>query len=484
MSITITPHEEYTLMAEPLDNNRRAVKGSFFIKAKQSLLPHPSQVDTSSPEQKARYAQYVAGAEFPEFTKTTLASMLGKMKIDQSMVEVDDKLSYLLEDTDGDGLSIDGLLESCASNSLQAKWHLLLTDFKGLSDTAIDELSVADREQMNARATINQYTRENVIDWYYSRINGRMQLVYVLLREKGSVLNPNTLEQESAVSYLRLVLTEDGYYQQKLIGTETGGYSEGEKHEIRVGGQPLKFIPVEIASDCELPVGCMPMETGFLTGIVDLALYAYRVSADYKESLRGMKPMVNVFGIDEQAWKTYKEVNGRDYTARGGDSVNLWDKDVKVELLNPEFALTPFTEYKQENATDVRAIGGVYNTENAVQRSATEILTESNASNAILQPLASSTENAVKRSILYCGMFEGIYPAENLSDYMDKVQVEMPREFAISKLSADEVRVLMDMRDSGEISSEEFIKTVKAGGWLTSEVDEIVNASVDMPPTE
>lgn len=480
--IDITPHEEYTLMADQLDNNRRAVGGPFFIKQKDSLLPHPSQVDTESRAQRIRYQQYKFGAEFPDYTKSTLQSMLGKMKVDQTKVELPDAIQYLEQDTNGDGLSLKGLLESCASNSLQAKWHILIADYKGLTDVGIDELSPLDIEKMNPRATINQYSRENVIDWYFSRVNGKMQLVYMLLRECGSTLDPDTLEQTDVTSYMRLVLDEDGYYQQKLTSNDSAGFAEGEKLPVMVGNEQLQFIPWAIASDCEVPVGRMPLETGFLTSIVDLALFRYRVSADYKESLSSLQPMVNISGIDQQGWDTFTSINQRDYIATGAKSPNIFENpETKVELTEPSLSLEQFDTFFERNDRDVRARGGVNNTDNATQRTATEILTESNANNAMLNPLASSTESAVKLASAYCAMFEGLVKPDAVMDYMDNIVIDMPCEFAISKLTSEEVKVLLDIVDTGLISGEEFLRMMEKGGWKLSEVDKIMSELSETP---
>ena len=482
MTLDITPHPEWALMADQLDNNRRAVKGAFFVKQKHDLLPHPSQVDTKSKAQRMRYAQYLAGAEFPEYTSSTLSSMLGKMAIDKTKIELPDALSYLESDTDGDGLSLDGLLESCASNALQAKWHVLIADYQGLTDVSVDDLSIADVEMLRPRATINQYSRENVVDWYFSRINGKMQLVYMLLHEHGTIFDEDTYEQTPVDSYLRLVLGEDGYYQQKLTTTNTSGISEGEKIPMMVGGKQLQFIPWALASDCEVPVGQMPVDTGFLTTIADLALFRYRVSADYKESLSSLQPMVNISGIDEQGWVTFKSINGRDYIATGAKSPNIFENpETRVELTEPSLSLEQFETFFERNDRDVRARGGVNNTESETQRTATEILTESNASNAMLNPLANSVEDAVKLAVSYCAMFEGLVDADTVNSYSDSFTISMPRDFAMSKLSADEVRVLLEVVGSGYMSQDEFLRLLEKGGWTISEADKIMREIGDAP---
>lgn len=474
MSITINENTELNILRDEMDTIRRAVKGSPFIKQKDSLLPHPSQVDTTSDAQRKRYAEFKAGAEFPEYTKTTLASMLGKMSLNQMTVNLPGDIEYLIKDVDGDNLSMKGLAESCASNALQVKWHVLVSDYKGLTDAAIEDLTIDKKEQANTRATINQYSRENVADYFFSRKNGKMQLIYLLLREVGTVLNSN-FEQEKVTSYMRLVLDDDGYYQQKLV-EGTDGYEEGDKVYIESGGAHLQFIPAVFVSDMELPLGRLPDELGFLSGVCDLALYAYRVSGLYKEALTGLQAMINVTGMSKQDYDDFETLNKRKYIGLGPKTYNLFSGDnVKIEMLNPAPAIEPFIQYKDNNATDVRAIGGVYNTTATTERTASEVMNEAATVNAQLNPLANSVEEGIKTACAYCYMLEGKVTQENVSGAIDLMEIVLPREFAISKLSTEEVAKLLDLYATGLLPKEELLTILKKGGWLESDVKALLS---------
>jgi len=474
MSITINENTELNILRDDMDNIRRAVKGSPFIKQKDSLLPHPSQVDTTSDAQRKRYAEFKAGAEFPEYTKTTLASMLGKMSLNQMTVNLPSDIDYLIKDVDGDNLSMKGLAESCASNALQVKWHVLVSDYKGLIDVAVEELTLDQVERANTRATINQYTRENVADYFFSRKNGKMQLIYLLLREVGTVLNDN-LEQEKVTSYMRLVLDDIGYYQQKLV-EGPDGYEEGEKIYIMSDGAHLQFIPAVFVSDMELPLGRLPDELGFLSGVCDLALYAYRVSALYKEALTGLQAMINVTGMSQQDYEEFEKLNKRAYIGLGPKTYNLFPgENIKIDMLNPEPAIAPFIEYKDNNAKDVRAIGGIYNTTATIERTASEVMNEAATVNAQLNPLANSVEESLKMACAYCYMLEGKVSQENVSDAVDLMNIALPREFSISKLSTEEVAKLLDLYTTALIPRDELLTILKKGGWLESDVKDLLN---------
>jgi hypothetical protein len=468
MTINTDPNSDYTMMSTEVEKVRDAVLGSFFVKRKPLYLPHPSSVDTTSPEQVERYRQYTCGAEFPEYTKSTLTSMLDKMSADDSNVELPDKISYLIEDSDGDGLSLKGLMESCASNVLQVKWHVLLADYKGLSDVDIDSVSIADKERLNPRATINQYSRENVIDWAFGRINGRMQLIYMLLRETGETIDTATGEKTEVESFLKLAINEGGYTQQKITADE-GGNEEGEIYPVIVSGQQLKFIPVEIVSDSEIQPGKMPLDTGFLTAISDLAYYCYRVSADHKECLSN-PPLIIASGIEDM--DGFEEDNGRRYFATGPHCVNVVrNENAKVTMTQSQQSQEQYDRYYDRSERKVRANGGSYKTEASVQQTAAEFMKNAEAQVAILGPMVNSIEPSIKTMCLYCGMFEGIYSVENLQSNIDDIEIKMPREFAVSKLTFNEVKTYIELFNNGQMSQAEMLKVLDLGGWLVSDAE-------------
>jgi len=466
MTTSITPNKHYSLMAPQLSEIRLAVKGAFFVKQEgASLLPHPSAVDTTSDLQKMRYKQYLSGAEFPEYTKTTLKAMISKMKLQDTFIELDSRLEYLIEDCDGDGTSLKGLAESCVNNILPVGWHFLLSDYQGLSSVGLDEVSIEDVEKANPRATIKQYSRENVLQWFFARKHGRMQLTYVLLRECGTEVDGDSFSEIDVTSYLRLGVDEQGYYQQKITYGE-GGVKEGDRNYVSVNNAPLQFIPYEIVSDAELTPGEFPIDTGYLTSIVDQSYFRYRVSASYKEALANLLPTLNVYGVTPQDWEDFKTTNARDYMASGSMTPNIFsNENTKVELLETNMSLQQFKEYFFDNTAMVRANGGIFNSDATNDRTATEVINEAEISVSVLTPIANSTQSGIERSILYCGMFEGIYQVENLESSLDDVVVNLPREFAARKLTVEEAKEYRENYALGVLSLDTYKKVMAAGGW-------------------
>ena len=97
---TISYHPEFTQMQDELKNVRTAILGSPFVKAeREALLPHPSSIDTTSKDAQMRYDAYLAGAEYDEFPKQTLKTLLGRMNFQSTAIELPERLSYLVENS-------------------------------------------------------------------------------------------------------------------------------------------------------------------------------------------------------------------------------------------------------------------------------------------------------------------------------------------------------------------------------------------------
>lgn len=475
----IVSHPEYTKMQQKVKETRICVAGEFFVKeAGLDLLPHPSSVDSTSKDAQVRYNIYLANAEWDAYPTQTLKSLVGRMKFDSAVIELPERISYLIESADGDGLSLAGMMHTTASEVLQLKWQCLVVDYQGLSDLPLEELSLADVKALNPRSTIKAYTRENVINWHYERVNGTMQLVYVMLREIGYAFEPHNANRTAIESYLILALDENGnYYQQKITKALNSSLSTGPMELVTVGGKPLKWLPVLFPSDEELPAGKLPMELGFLSPICDLALARYRMSAEYKETMRNLPPTTYTKGWTGNDHETFKECNGgRDFIITGSGSINNLPNNVTVEVVGINAQVEPYERYFERNTAQARQLGAVIPDDNSVNKTATEVATNAAEQNARLSGIADSIEAAYIRACLYCGMFEGLWSPDSIEENSDQITIELHREFTATKLSADEVRVIMELVMSGLKTREQAIRELEAGGWSKEDAETTLDA--------
>lgn len=481
VTTTVTTHPDYAFSQKGLRLVRDTIEGELRVKAcGETYLPHPCAIDKNSPEQVMRYQQYIAGAEFDGFPDLTRRGWLGKMQVNKATHEMPDRLNYLVQNADGDGTPLCGLMESVASNVMQTKYHVLVADYQGLSDVDTSQLSRADVERLQPRATIKQYTRESLVDYDYRRINGAMQLSYVKLMEIASELDYDSGTRMCVESYLTLALDEEGnYYQQKEVKGE-----KGERNYVTVSGAPLKWLPVHIVADEELPLGALPRGMGLIYPICSLSLSRYIVSADYKALLRALPPTVFTRGWKNGDADLFKELNGRDYLVFGSQGSNQLPGDVEVDIQSINDATSAFTQYFEDNADKVRAMGGIFRDKAESQKTATEADIDAGEQNAMLETLADSIERAFNRMIIYCGMLEGIFSPDDIESHIgEEVNVSLPRDFASPKLSVEEVRVLLDMIVAGVRTREQVVHALAQGGWDAKDAETTLSElENELPP--
>jgi predicted transport protein len=483
MSITIQYDQKLGEMLPEISKIRTVLKGAYAVKdAGQILLPSPNQVDNSSAQAATQYNKYLAGAEFDDYTKQTLQSMLGKLNLDNFMPELDSSVDYLVNDADGDGLSLKGLVESLASNALAVKWHVAAVDFRGLQSVALESASLEDAERENPRAVIKQYPRESVVMYNFATINGVKQLSFIMFLEVGVKFNPESFVQTQIKSYLVLALDENGdYYQQKYVyGDKDELQADGERNYVTVNGEPLKFIPIEFASDCEIESD-LPEEMGFLSPIADLCLHRYNVSADYKEALRKFVPTTDVFGMNEQDVEAFAKINGRGYRAIG--QTNIWpSENIRIETTSTDGSLDSFEKYDESSRQKIRSLGGVIPEYSQGDTSATEAMINATEQNAVLNPLVSGIENAVKNLIAYCAMFEGQVSQEEVSQYAGSINFDMPRDFAKIQPNTEAGRFILEMVNNRVMTREQAVKGLIKLGWHEGDMEDILSDIENIEP--
>lgn len=467
-------HPDYYFAANLMRVGRDCLEGEPRIKeARQAYLKHPSDIDTDSTAAVARYDRFIDGAEYDNAPAETKRSLLGKMRIADSDIELPERIEYLADDCDGDGRSLVSAIQSAVGRALMNKYDFLVVDYQGLGDADLDSVTIADVRAANPRAKIKQYSRENVVDWNFARINGVMQLEYIKLLERGYDFDKTTGQRVNIESYLILALDDDGnYYQQKEIFKEGVSDELSEPSYVSVSGSPLKWLPVFVVADEYLEAGEFPRSMGYLFPICLKSLDKYRVSAVYKEVQRSLAPTTFTGGWKEGDAKIFKEANnGREYIATGPTSVNNLPEGVTVDIVSGSAEMGDFQWYFDATDKKIRAMGGSVKSE-SVNMTATEADINATDQNAMLESLAHSTEEAFIMACQCCAMFEGLVSPDNMQDL--DVSINLPRDFATPRLTVDEVRVIFEGRTNGAFSHAEMMRQLQNGGWLIEDIETVL----------
>lgn len=477
---SISENPKYKAGVQIMERIRDAVRGQDFVKAKGERYLRPSHELTSDPIlARNRYVKYLEGAVFDGFTGQTMRALVGRLSADKMQIDVDAGIDYIINDIDNDGTTAESFIEQIAAEVLQLKWCIGVADYQGVTDLDAEHVSIADLEQIDARATIKLYARDNVVDWDFQRINGRMQLSFLLLREVSSVLDKEALTRKDVVSYIILALDENGeYYQQKLTQSEVkgGAYIKSDKSYPIVNGARLEWLPVYIFSDEALSSGKMPDSYGMLSPIADIAFDKYRVSADQKEAIRYLAPTTYIMGMDAADMDIFEQANGRKHIETGAGCVNIIPGDARVEIVGAATAVEHFAQYLDTQDRKVRALGGVFKTSQEAQRTATEASINNAEQNATLAGLDYSLRTGMKKLLAYCAMFEGLTQSENVEDYArDNIVIESNVDYGKTKLQPDEVRSINELYREGVIDLEELLQQLSSGGRLVADPEELAS---------
>lgn len=454
---------------------RIAVEGSAAVKhEREKLLPNPATVIHTEGERKdlqdKRYERYLRNAEFDAYTSQTQGVMLGKLDLQAANIEVPSGLEYLLEDSDGDGLSFaNGLLGSGVKNVTEAKWHIVVADYQGLVELDVEDVSIADAEvaKKNARVKFKQYPRESLIQHNTSTVNGVRQVDFLKFREFGYTFNKETGTREAVTSYLTLALDEDGnYYQQKYTEGVNGVQSStSERNEIK----GFNFIPFWVFSDEELQCGDFPQELGYLGRIAEVCYQRYQLSADFKEAL---EPPTTYVGVEELNMDEFENINKRRVIAKGEE--NVIPGKINVQTDDKSMPLQSFFDKFAETKQTLKDYGA-YVPESGGDETATKARINAAQQTAVLLPLAANLIEGTKALFAYAGVFEGLWGVDGVEAAKEQITVAINTEFETNSLTGMEFQqyamAIATLKDMGQYNDELVTKVMLEKGMYPKDMN-------------
>jgi len=330
-----------------------------------------------------------------------------------------------------------------------------------------EQLTVAQVQALGLRSSIKLYTRESVINWDFKRVNGIKQLSWIVLREIESEKEEGSFVTKDVKSYLLLALDENGnYYQRRYVEAETGGWSEPFYPETPSG--MFDFIPFEFAIQGDFPKGVIPDALGYLYPIASKSIARYNVSAQMKEALWfSGAPVSWSSGWTPMAFKTYKDMTGKDYISAGAGAHIPLPEGAAYGVMDWQAESSAFFTYLDRNAKEIEAVGGVFDIDNQQEEgTATAKVINSAEKMSVLSSLQSGLEKSYQRVISYCAMFEGV---------SDEVEINLNREFMSVKLTPQERDAIRNDYMQGVIGRLEALRQLENGGVLTDTAEMLLN---------
>lgn len=291
-----TQHPQYQAIAEDWQLMSDSLAGAGAVKGKTTTyLPKTlGQVEAeaaaktegsslTTAEAAQIYQGYLQRADFPLWVKDSLRTMMGLVARQEPQIKLPGRMASLENDATTDGFGLKQLFLRTVSELLTKGRAPLLAEFDD-----------------KGRPYIAAYTAETAPNWREGVVEGRRDLVLVVLTEEERKDADDEFSHESRTVY-RVLDLDDGRYRVRVLDDAGAQQADPVTPGQQAGdtARPLTFIPLVFAgsTDNNADVDEIP-----LLSMARAAMKYFALSADYYTSLHyTAHPQPWVAGLDPDA---------------------------------------------------------------------------------------------------------------------------------------------------------------------------------------
>lgn len=441
---------------------RDCIAGAETIKSKGTkYLPMPNAHDKSA-ENKARYRGYVQRAMFMNAVSNTIEGLVGQVFSADPVVDLPPEMELLLEDCDGNGMTLTQRAKKVLFDVLSFGRLGLLVDFPEpmAGENGMErDFTRAEMQDGTARANILQFDPADVINWRTRLVGGKTLLSLVVI-EMQYILRDDGFEIEEANEWRVLKLDETDQYVVEIWRKNPETTSTNVAPEPFVlykkyfprdsTGARLKFIPftfVGSLNNNESP------DKPPMYDISEINLGHYRNSADYEDSIymvgQGTPVATGLTaGWVKDVWKDKPlQLGSRGVIPlpAGGDfKIVAADENGMVK------------EGMDQKENQLAMLGAQLVMQQEVQRTLGEAQIERAVIESTLVQCAKNDGAAVQQCLKWAALFYGVDDGA--------ISFELSTDFAITKLSPEERKQLIMEWQSGAITFEEMRNGLRQSG--------------------
>lgn len=450
MAGVTTEHKDYAKHSPTWAKCRDAVEGEDAIKAKREMyLPRLTG------QSLAEYNAYLQRAMFYGASSRTVQGLVGAIFRKPPQIECGKDLEDRLKSIGGDGESIEQIGRDVAREQLETARVGILLD--------AEEASLG----KNAEPFLEVFPTEAITNWRCGVVNGREQLVLVVLKESyHESTSPDGFEVKEAPQYrvFRLMATDTQKpYCQVEKWRQTGelDVNSGSKVWIMVGepvilkmwgGRTVPFIPIclggpeGIGDDCEKPP---------ILDLVNVNLSHYRTSADLEHGRH--------FTCLPQVWIAGAGSNTGVMTIGSAVAWMFEEPHAKADYL--EFSgegLKHLSEALKEKQQLMAVQGArLLEEQKKVGEAADTVRLRQAGERSVLANIAQSTGDMLQRCLSWVALWMSASP--------DEVVVTMNQDFDSMAMDGPTMASLMAMAQGGLISWDSFFFNLKRGEVIPDE---------------
>lgn len=454
-------HPDLTAVLPKYKKIKDCIDGDICIKAHGDLyLPRPNASDASR-ENQARYDEYLARAVFYNVTRRTAAGLLGQVTSKPATIKVPTLLNPLVKDADGNGKSLEQLMEYAESLVIPYGRCGVFADFP---DTDGKVITLKDQQDGVIRPTITVYKPESIINWKKKLINNVAVYTLIVLRETyPDPANTDEFEDKLKIQY-RVLKLDNGVYRQEIWRQATGmqsGWAPEITINVIANGKPLTEIPFRFvgSEDNDAVVDNPPMYD-----IAELNLAHYRNSADYEESIYVVgQPTLFMTGITKD-WLDV--IGGTVYIgSRSGISLPVGGDAIMIQA-DPN---TMAKEAMDDKERQMVALGARLVESTKIQRTATEAALENDTETSVLKKITNNVSAAFQWCTEWCAIFAGAMTVRSDSE-TDKIITQLNTDFDVTKGTPEQINAAITAWQKGAISFTEMRQALTRGGMATQTV--------------
>lgn len=425
-------HPEYDFHIEEWEKIRDVVGGSKMVKARgQRYLPGLSEQE---PEE---YNKYRGRALFFNATRRTRDAVVGLLLRKTPAITLPDDIQKKTADVDLAGSTLNDYLRTAAE------------DLASISRGG----TFVDWSEKEARPYFAYYRAEDIIDWEETRIDGRMVLSHLVLRENRWERSSN--EATRAHEYVQIFRTYkmvNGVVEATERRSVNSAAPEEKPLEFKRKGKALEFIPFVFHS----PKGnCAAVQPAAMSDIADINISHYQSSADLEQGR-------HVCGIPTP-WAAGFETNTKLVL---GTSHAWVTENAQAQAGFIEFTgagLTYLENALKEKQEQMAALGArMLEVKSADAEAFETVQLRSNAEQASLVAFSEALSATITRALQFFAWWEGSATAK-VADFEETCVLVLSTDFVGQKLSAQQLTALVAALQAGALSYDAFYYNLEQG---------------------
>lgn len=442
--------------------------GQAAVKAKgDAYLPRPN-ASNKTKENLARYDSYLDRAVFYSVTENTMRGLIGQVFSRDPIVVLPDVMKSMIEDVDGQGVTLDQQAKLGLGRNLSASGFGLLVDYPKLDRP----ITLAEQSEGNIYPTLLQYARGSIINWRKIKRGARYVFSLVVIEENGEA-GDDGFEVSYEREWRVLQLDKVGEYVVTLYK-----WDEQQKQYYKVGedikptgadGKPLTKIPFYF---------CGPLDNDevpdepMLGSLSDLNIGHYRNSADYEDSCYLVGQPTPYFAGLTESWvnKVFKNKP----IELGSRAAIALPQGATAGLLQASENSMPMEAMKHKEA-QMLALGAKIIEPGAGSNTLGEAQMDESTENSML---ATAAKNV---SAVYT---LALKDAAELHGASGEISYSLNTDFPASRLTPNERNQLVLEWQGGAITETEMRAGLRKAGVATLEHEDYKKELKENPPPE